>query len=49
MKAPVPKPTVINEPRLRCGMVRRKTAEEISREWKDYCSRIKCNLSPVVE
>lgn len=49
MKAPVPRPTVINEPRVRCGMVRRKTAKEISREQKEYCLRMKRNLSPIVE
>lgn len=46
MIAPVPKPTIIDEPRLRCGMVRRKTAKEISREWKEYCLP---NLKPIVE
>ena len=49
MKAPVPKPTIINEPHLRCGMVRRKTAKEISRDWKEYCLRMKRNLIPIIE
>ena len=49
MTAPVPRPTVINEPRLRCGMVRRKTAEEMVREWKETCVRMKYNLRPIVE
>ena len=47
MKAPIPRPTEINEPRLRCGMVRRKTVKEISREFEEYCLRAKHNLSSI--
>ena len=44
-----PRPTVIDEPRLRCGQVRRKSAKEISREFEEYCLRMECNLSPIIE
>ena len=44
-----PRPTVIDEPRLRCGMVRRKTAKEISCEFEEYCLWMEYNLSPIVE
>jgi len=49
MKAPIPRPTVIDEPRLRCGVVRRKTAKDISHEWKEYCLRLRRNLIPIIE
>lgn len=49
MKAQVPKPTIIEEKRLRMGQVKRKTAQEINFDWKQTQERAIRNLRPILE
>ena len=49
VKTPIPRPAEIKDDRMRCGQVKRRTAEDINRDWEFQTEMDRKRLSPIIE